>query len=48
MKLQQLGYSPKLFGTYNLRSGGVTAADNADVPDHLSKQHDNWHSEGIC
>jgi len=46
IKLQQLGYSPNLFGTHSLRSGGATAAVNASVPDRLFKQHGRWHSEG--
>lgn len=49
-KLQQLGYSPNLFGVHSLRAGGATTADNgvanASVPDRLFKRHGHWCSEG--
>ena len=44
-KLAALGLDPKRFGLHSLRSGGVSAAANAGVPDRLVKCHGWWCSE---
>ena len=45
MAVQVLGLDPKRFGLHSLRSGGVSAAANAGVPDRLVKCHGWWRSE---
>ena len=40
-----LGLDPKRFGLHSLRPGGVSAADNAGVPNGLFKCHGQWRSE---
>ena len=34
-------------GTHSLRSGGVTAAANVDVPDRLFKRHGRWAGKSL-
>lgn len=43
--LQSAGVTHGDFGLHSLRSGGVTAAANAGVPDRLFKRHGGWRSE---
>ena len=38
-KLQSLGFLAQEFGLHSMRSGGATAAANANVPDHIVKRH---------
>lgn len=43
--LSEVGEEPRKFGLHSLRSGGATAAANADIPDRLFKAHGRWRSE---
>ena len=43
--LKKIGLNVKDYGTHSLRSGGATAAANADVPDRLFKRHGRWQSD---
>ena len=38
-KIADLGFPAQEFGLHSLRSGGATAAANADVPDRIFKRH---------
>ena len=44
-KLESLGFPAQEFGLHSMRSGGATAAANANVPDHIFKRHGRWKSE---
>ena len=41
-KLKEVDLDPKEFGLQSLRSGDVTAAANAGVPDQWLKRHGRW------
>lgn len=43
--LSEVGVEPRKFGLHSLRSGGATAAANADIPDRLFKALGRWRSE---
>lgn len=43
--LSKVGEEPRKFGLHSLRSGGATAAANADIPDRLFKAHGRWRSK---
>ena len=43
--LGEAGYDKMVFDLHSLRSGGVSAAARAGVPDRLFKRHGRWRSE---
>lgn len=43
--IKDLGLDPSAFGMHSLRSGGATAAANAEINDRLFKRHGRWRSE---
>lgn len=45
--LQLIGLCPKKYVFHSLRSGGVTTAAAAKVPERLLKRHGGWKSEAI-
>ena len=43
--LEKIGISKSSFGLHSLRSGGVTASSNAEIPERLIQRHGRWKSD---
>ena len=43
--LAKIGLDRSRYGLHSLRSGGASAAANADIPDRWFKRHGRWRSE---